>query len=237
MYYHYNLDNKRFVFAALAPDASYGYTQIPPDTGLSKWDGQQWISLSVTELGVINQGFEQTTSLKTPLSTSLNSLVIWDDNKGESIKDSTIKLNDNILESPYSINLTGNSQFLIQGIPISTSQKKQFNFFASSDKKLNSGWLSRGNTETSDCPFTIPFNCFLYQVVLEQAVDDADSWLLKMFVNGASQQEFTSPQGSYIKIFSGLNLSFSQGDRLSLWMQKISSKVSNPGCSLYFKEV
>ena len=101
---------------------------MPPNVDY-KWDGTNWINLTVTEIEEKNQTAEplpeiETADIETNTTTIPNSVVFWGSNTGDRLINSGIKLQSATLQFPYNLNLI-DKNYLINGKRINPEKERQ----------------------------------------------------------------------------------------------------------------
>lgn len=172
MFYHYFLSNKRFAFAAVSPDTNYGVTTIKPPSGLSKWNGSNWVLLNDTELNSIpGVNDESSGSITTPGITSLNSIPLWGNATGDRLIASGIKLIDDRIDVPYSINVINEGKYLLNGYPLFTEKDRQEVFYNNDINLSSSNWTQLDDLELT----TASLIDALYEIKVELSLETADT--------------------------------------------------------------
>lgn len=112
MYYYADLDTGIYAFSSRTRVLETGYieTEVAPQTGLSRWDGSEWIPLNEEEVQteIVDNESEppepqKSDPLLTPASTVKNSLVVWDSILGKQIKDCSVGYNPSTPKLPLTI--------------------------------------------------------------------------------------------------------------------------------------
>ena len=104
---------------------------IPPKA-TERWDGNDWIPLSETEIkDLIEEAEEAETpsdfeslDISTPTNTNTNSLVLWGNERGDLLVNSSMVVRGSKLEIPYDLNLI-NKKYLINGKNINPIKDEQ----------------------------------------------------------------------------------------------------------------
>lgn len=101
---------------------------MPPNVDY-KWDGTNWVNLTVTEIEEKNQVTEplpeiETVQLQTNTTTLPNSLVLWGSSTGDRLINSGVVLQEKTLQVPYDLNLI-NQKYLVNGIDINDKDRQK----------------------------------------------------------------------------------------------------------------
>lgn len=143
MYYYIDKATKIFAFPSKTQLNDPAYEEVPtaPESGLSRWSGNQWVLLTATEIENNFPSDDEGTKseiIATPDLTTENALVLWSDKQGSALQNSPLVYQNASLKIPGNIDITGD--YLINGVPIHQTLDQQKVLKTNEKNYSNTSW-------------------------------------------------------------------------------------------------